>query len=103
MVKRKHAAALLGSLTAAMVVCYGLLAPFVATPLYNSLLFYPDYPSRYEEDRYQIKSLQGIAREDLHILTAGGNKLHAWLFRNKSAKYLVVVSHGNASNISYRT
>jgi fermentation-respiration switch protein FrsA (DUF1100 family) len=83
-------------------VCYGLLSPSVAAPLYNKLLFYPDYPTRYDKERYRVDSLQGFRKQDLHIPSSNGTKLHAWLFRNPNCKYVIVVSHGNAGNLSDR-
>jgi fermentation-respiration switch protein FrsA (DUF1100 family) len=81
---------------------YILLAPIVATPLYDKLLFYPDYPVRYDEKEYQLQTLHGCTKQDLHIETPNGQTVHAWFFRNPHASKVVLVSHGNASNISNR-
>jgi hypothetical protein len=74
-----------------------------AVPGYGKLLFYPDYPSRYDEKRYNsVESLQGFKKETLEITLKNGKKLNAWLFRNPDAKRIAIVSHGNAGNISSR-
>jgi uncharacterized protein len=83
--------------------CYVLLSPSLAMPLYSHLLFYPDYPSRYEAERYQLKSLDGVPRENLRIPSSNGHTLDAWFFRKPGSTRVALVSHGNAGNLSYRT
>ncbi len=86
-----------------VAVGYVLLSPAIAQPLYNNLLFFPNYPTRYDEQRYQLTSLQGVPKKDLHIPTAAGSKMHAWYFQHPSAKQVVIIDHGNAGNLSDRT
>lgn len=82
---------------------YIALSPAVAQPLYNKLLFYPDYPVRYEQQHYQLKELEGVPKQDAFIPTSLGTKLHAWYFKNPRATKLVILDHGNAGNLSDRT
>ena len=44
----------------------------------------------------------GLNAEDVWIETGDGEQLHGWYFPNNSAEYVVVLSHGNAGNISNR-
>jgi pimeloyl-ACP methyl ester carboxylesterase len=93
----------------ALSASYLILSPGIATPLYNGMLFYPDYPTRYDASRYEFKQLQGVAKEELYIPLSDGKKLHAWFFKHSAKEHggkhpdrLVIVNHGNAGNISDR-
>lgn len=44
----------------------------------------------------------GLNAEDVWIETEDNERLHSWFFPNDSAEYVVVLSHGNAGNISNR-
>lgn len=44
----------------------------------------------------------GLQAEDIWIDTNDGERLHGWFFLNEEAEYVVVMSHGNAGNISGR-
>lgn len=44
----------------------------------------------------------GLRAEDVWIKTTDGEQLHGWFFPNEEAEYVVVMSHGNAGNISGR-
>lgn len=44
----------------------------------------------------------GLQAEDIRIETEDGERLHGWFFPNDEAEYVVVLSHGNAGNISNR-
>jgi uncharacterized protein len=44
----------------------------------------------------------GIDAEDVWVETEDGVKLHAWYFPNEDSDAVIVLSHGNAGNISYR-
>ena len=81
---------------------YILLSPVIAAPLYNSMLCYPNYPSRYDEKAYSISQLDGIAKKDLRIEVPSGKTIHAWYFHNTHSDGLVLIHHGNAGNISNR-
>lgn len=91
------------SLAAACTASYVLLSPTIAAPLYNSMLFYPDYPTRYEASRYEFQELLGVPKQDLHVALPDGTKLHAWFFKHPRSQGLVIINHGNAGNISDRT
>lgn len=44
----------------------------------------------------------GLQAEDVWIETEDGERLHGWFFPNDASEYVVVLSHGNAGNISNR-
>ncbi len=44
----------------------------------------------------------GLEAEDVWIHTDDGEQLHGWFFPNEETEYIVVMSHGNAGNISGR-
>ncbi|TVQ66103.1 MAG: alpha/beta hydrolase [Balneolaceae bacterium] len=44
----------------------------------------------------------GLQAEDLWIDTSDGLRLHSWYFPNDETEFVVVLSHGNAGNISGR-
>lgn len=79
------------------ILFYGLLSPAVAMSLYNHMLFFPDKILRYDVDQ-----IAGIPKEDAWIRRQNGKKLHGWYFGVKDPKGVVLISHGNAGNISYR-
>lgn len=74
-------------------LCYLLLTPLVAMPLYNLVLFHPLKPCP-EINSNQI--------EKVRFAGSNGKTLAGWYFYNPTAKYTVLVSHGNGGNISHR-
>lgn len=44
----------------------------------------------------------GLQAVDLWIKTEDGERLHSWYFPNEEAEFVVILSHGNAGNISGR-
>lgn len=62
----------------------------------NSLLFMPS------KVIFQTPASANLTAEDAWIQTEDGVTLHGWYFPNESAELVVVLSHGNAGNISGR-
>ncbi len=62
----------------------------------NSLLFMPS------KEILQTPASAGLEAEDTWIQTEDGVTLHGWYFPNESAELVVILSHGNAGNISGR-
>lgn len=62
----------------------------------DNLLFIPS------NQIYQTPADAGLKAEDAWIQTEDGVTLHGWYFPNESAELVVVLSHGNAGNISGR-
>lgn len=44
----------------------------------------------------------GLKAEDFWVETDDNVRIHGWYFPGESAEYVIVLSHGNAGNISYR-
>jgi fermentation-respiration switch protein FrsA (DUF1100 family) len=76
---------------------YCLLSPVVAMPLYDKMLFFPAQVFAAEYD-----TISGTAKEDVTIASANNAQLHGWYYRVANARGTVIISHGNAGNISYR-
>lgn len=87
-----------------MALLYGALSPVVATPFYARMLFYPDYPSRYDAHEYAaVSNIAGVKKDDVFVAVGKENtKVHGWFFRVPGAKKLVIINHGNAGNVSNR-
>lgn len=64
--------------------------------LQNKLLFMPSSVI------IQTPQSAGFIAEDLWITTEDGVRIHGWYFPNESAELVVILSHGNAGNISGR-
>ena len=62
----------------------------------NKLLFMPS------SAMFQTPQNAGLPAEDLWITTEDGIRIHGWYFPNESAELVVILSHGNAGNISGR-
>src|SRR6516162_4523452 len=80
-----------------LVVFYLVLAPRIAMPFYNLLLFYPAKGGEYE-----LTSIGGVSKEDCFFPSVNGRKLHGWYFSVPNARGTVIISHGNANNITLR-
>lgn len=62
----------------------------------NKLLFMPS------SGMVQTPESLGIEAEDFWVDTDDGVRIHGWYFPNETAEFVIVLSHGNAGNISYR-
>jgi uncharacterized protein len=62
----------------------------------NHLLFMPT------SGFMQTPESAGLEAEDIWVVTEDGVKLHAWYFPHEESDRVIVLSHGNAGNISYR-
>ncbi len=82
-----------------LTLLIGYLIALVVVRLFEShLIFFPDYPGRFEGDWHP----RTLPVEDVWLKAADGTKLHAWWIPNKDAKYTFLAFHGNASNIANR-
>src|SRR5262249_49557339 len=78
---------------------YILFSPRVALPFYNAMIFYPD---KYPGGQYNVHDIEGIKPEDVYFSSANSKRLHGWLFRRTGGSPTVLISHGNAGNLSDR-
>lgn len=82
----------------ALIIVVGLcLTPRFSPKLYRRLLF---SPQPYSAQDYKNKPVAGVAPCDLFFRTKSGLKIHAWYFQVEGASHCVLLSHGNAGNIS---
>jgi len=86
-----------------LIVLYIVLAPVIAMPLYNFILFFPDkHVYNVDKEIASMKTLLGAEKEDVFFLSPKGVKLHGWLFQLPGDKPIVLVSHGNAGSLVHR-
>ncbi|MBX9573968.1 MAG: alpha/beta hydrolase [Candidatus Obscuribacterales bacterium] len=79
------------------ILCYYLLfSPIVAMPFYNSIIFHP-----FVAGDYFVEQIAGVKKQDVFFQSAE-RKMHAWYFSKPGAKNLVLISHGNAGNLTHR-
>lgn len=84
---------------AASAALYLVLSPRVAKPLYRSLLFHPSpYPGELE----QPPEISGVVGKEVFFPGPAGRKLHGWFYKHVKPKFTVLLSHGNAGNITNR-
>lgn len=57
------------------------------------------FPARYPEGEWRPRSL---LIEDIHFVAVDGVKLHGWYCPVESPRAVVLMSHGNAGNITHR-
>jgi uncharacterized protein len=82
-----------------MLAVYMVLSPVVAAPLYKGMLFQPD---KYPLGQYDVGVINGCRHTEHIMVTADGLKLHGWYFELPQAPKVILLSHGNAGNISNR-
>lgn len=76
---------------------YVLLSPMVAMPFYNTLIFHPA-----KAGDFGINQVSQVAKEDVYFQSTSRRTLHGWFFKNPGATKTVLISHGNAGNITNR-
>jgi len=62
----------------------------------GQMLFLP------EREHFRSPQSMGLESEDVWVETSDGKRIHGWYFNKEGAKKVVVLSHGNAGNISGR-
>ena len=78
---------------------YVALIPMVNQSLYNMVLF---HPCKYPIGNYDHPVLSGIRPQDVYLESSSATKIHGWLFIKPGAKYIVLLSHGNGGNLTFR-
>ncbi|MBX9687801.1 MAG: alpha/beta hydrolase [Candidatus Obscuribacterales bacterium] len=76
---------------------YILFCPLVAMPFYNTCIFHP-----FVCGDFDLKEIASIKKEDCFFKNSDNIALHAWYFRNPKAARTVLLSHGNAGNLTHR-
>lgn len=77
-------------------IYYLLFSPIVAMPFYNTVIFHP-----FVTGHYEFNEISSLRKQDVFFLSQG-KRLHGWYFFNPTAQNVVLISHGNAGNITHR-
>jgi uncharacterized protein len=80
-----------------LLVFYCVLSPAVAMPLYNKMLFFPAKVYGVSFDK-----LAGVSKEKVQFPSSNNTHLAAWYFPVEKPRGVIIISHGNAGNISHR-
>jgi fermentation-respiration switch protein FrsA (DUF1100 family) len=83
------------------VLAFLLVAAIAASPrfserFYRRMIF---YPTKAKPSDYTLKTLGGCQREDVFFENKGGQKLHAFFFRQTNSSCTILFSHSNAGNV----
>lgn len=78
-----------------LVIVYILLLA-VLYLFQGQILFLP------EREFYRTPSSMGLEAEEVWVEAADGVKVHGWYFEHPGSEQIVILSHGNAGNISGR-
>lgn len=76
---------------------YLLFSPLIAMPFYNTCIFHP-----FVLGDFKRSEINGVKKQDAFFVNKQGQRIHAWYFVQPGASKTVLVSHGNAGNITYR-
>lgn len=80
-----------------LLLYYVLLAPVVATPLYNLMLFHPTMSGPFAAHKIVGQPIENVA-----MSSANGTQLHGWYLAAPGATRVVLISHGNGENLTNR-
>ena len=78
-------------------IYYLIFSPLIAMPFYNNCIFHP-----FMTGNYAVSQIAGVKKQDVFFQNASGTRLHGWYFAKPGAKKTVLLSHGNAGNITHR-
>lgn len=90
-------AANLRTLLPQLILYYVLLSPLVAAPLYNTMLFHPAMNGPYYGHQIAHVPIRNVT-----FSSGNGAKLHGWYLSPPGARYVVLLSHGNGGNLTFR-
>lgn len=76
---------------------YILFSPLVAMPFYNTCIFHPFMCGDYE-----LAELEGVKKQEAFFFNSEKQRLHGWFFAKPGATKTVLLSHGNAGNLTHR-
>ena len=84
------------------LVIYVCLAPCIAWPLYNAILFQPSHGLESETEWCKIESDFAVKREMISFPAADGTDIEAWFLRLPDAKRVFLVSQGKGGSLYRR-
>ncbi|HEY9790205.1 MAG TPA: alpha/beta hydrolase [Candidatus Obscuribacterales bacterium] len=76
---------------------YVALSPLVAMPVYNTMIFQPDFDGNFYPSR-----IDNCSVEPLWFSSNRGHRIFAWFVHNPHASKTVLLSHGNSGDLSDR-
>jgi hypothetical protein len=82
-----------------MALTYVALMPAINMTFYNNLLFFPSSAG----DLQPAQPLAGVPVQSLFIDSPGQPRIHAWWLPVPNARLAVLLSHGNAGNLTDRS
>lgn len=85
------------ALIAPLAIYYIALMPLVAMPLYNTMIFHPS-----KAGNFQALLFCGLPIQHVWFSSRNGTKLYGWLIEKPGATKIVLISHGNAGNLTHR-
>ncbi len=80
-----------------LLLYYMLFAPLVAMPFYNTVIFHP-----FMCGDYGRKTVCGLPVRNIDFKNSSGDRLHGWFIEKPGASKVILVSHGNAGNLTHR-
>src|SRR5476649_1270305 len=89
----------------ALVCLYLFLCPIWSMPLYEKIIFFPDknFNKLYQDFEFeQISRKYHVQTKVVSFSAPDGIERSGWYFAHPTATKVVLVSHGNAGNISNR-
>ncbi|MBX9694482.1 MAG: alpha/beta hydrolase [Cyanobacteria bacterium] len=93
----KQYIAILLSMIPCLLIYYIILSPAIAAPMYNLMLFHPTMTGP-----YYAHQIVGTKIENVSFKSKNGTKLHGWFLPCADAKSVVLISHGNGGNLTFR-
>jgi fermentation-respiration switch protein FrsA (DUF1100 family) len=85
-----------------IVLLYVCLAPQIAWPLYNSILFQPTHTLDSENDWEKIERDFNVKRAKITFPTEDGKMIEAWFIRLPNCKRVFLVSQGKGGSLYRR-
>lgn len=80
------------------VLLYLLLLPVWSMPIYNMILFHP-----FKDGFFNATGVGPYPIEKAYFPSRNGTKLNCWYIKRDGARDTVLISHGNAGNLTHRS
>ncbi len=80
-----------------LALYYIFFCPLVSMPFYNTAIFHPCVLGSFNDT-----DVDGIIGKNTFFKSADGTRLHGWYFPQANSKKTVLLSHGNAGNLTQR-
>ncbi len=84
-------------------VLYFAMAPQVAWPLYQGILFQPGHNLGSDEPWKKIEAEFGVSRKEVSFRSTDGTRLHGWFFKLPGTQRVFLVSQGKGGSLYNRS